>query len=124
MGSNIGAESNIGVHVAENSVSIIESLCSDNQLFNQLASTSNYDNLENDATNTDSTPASDTETEIANSDSYYCPTPLKKSCVSRVDLGNSVFVCQTTQLQQFIDQINQTSECYTENCTGKLVPLM
>lgn len=73
-------------------------------------------------TSTNSTPTNDTETETASSGSDYCPTPLKKACVSPVDLENSVFVCQTKQLQQFIDQVNRTSVCYTQNCTGKLVP--
>ena len=57
------------------------------------------------------------------SSSEYCPTPMKKQRLSTVDLGNSLFVCQTTQLQSFIDSINDTSLCYTPDCTGKLVPV-
>ena len=99
--------------VGEISVSIIESLCSDNQVFTQLADS---------VTSTDSILASGTETETVSSSSEYCPTPLKKAYVSPVDLGNSIFLCQMTQLQQFIDQINDITVCYTQHCIGKLVP--
>ena len=57
------------------------------------------------------------------SSSEYCPTPMKRQWLSTVDLGNSLFVYQTTQLQSFIDSINGTSLCYTPDCTGKLVPV-
>jgi len=57
------------------------------------------------------------------SSTEYCPTPMKKQRLSSVDLGNSLFVCQTTQLQSFIDNINDTCLCYTPDCTGKLVPV-
>ena len=57
------------------------------------------------------------------SSSEYCPTPLKKARFNSVSLGDGLFVCQTSQLQEFIDQINKTSSCYTPNCNGKLVPV-
>ena len=59
--------------------------------------------------------------------SEYLPTPVKKVCLSKnvspIELGNSVFLCQTTQLQAFIDQVNETTLCYSPQCTGKLVPV-
>ena len=59
--------------------------------------------------------------------SEYLPTPVKKVCLSKNvspnELGNSVFLCQTTQLQAFIDQVNETTLCYSPQCTGKLVPV-
>ena len=55
-------------------------------------------------------------------------TPMKKISyanqdVSAIELGNSVSLCQTTQLQELIDQVNATALCYTPQCTGKLVPI-
>ena len=32
-------------------------------------------------------------------------------------------MCQTTQLSEFLNRINSTSLCYTENCAGKLIPI-
>ena len=55
--------------------------------------------------------------------SEYCPTPLKKARFNPSSLGNSLFICQTSQVQSFIDQINETALCYTPHCTGKLVPI-
>ena len=57
------------------------------------------------------------------SSSEYCPTPMKVTQHSPVEIGNRVFVCQTTQLDAFIEQVNATSVCYTPNCVGKLVPI-
>ena len=70
------------------------------------------------------TDSSGSETESTE----YLPTPVKKiSCanqdVSPIELGNSIFLCQTTQLQELIDQVNTTALCYTPQCTGKLVPI-
>ena len=66
---------------------------------------------------------STSESEIVESSSEYLPTPLKKPRVSSIKLGNSVFLCQTTQLEAFIDEINATALCYTPMCNGKLVPV-
>ena len=96
---------------AETSVSVIDCLFLNNQQAND----------DNNMTSTESTSTSETDT--ASSSSDYCPTPLKKARISPVDLGNSIFLCQTAQLQQLIDQINETSVCYTPHCTGKLVPI-
>ena len=38
-------------------------------------------------------------------------------------MGNGLFMCETSQLQQFIDDINATSVCYTPECRGKLFPV-
>ena len=48
------------------------------------------DDDDDDMISSDSTDSSDID-----SCSEYYPTPLKKPCVSPVDLGNSVFLCQT-----------------------------
>ena len=66
------------------------------------------DDADYDVISSDSTDSSDID-----SSSEYYPTPLKKPRVSPVDLGN----------RQFIDQINETSVCYTSMCSGKLVPV-
>ena len=73
---------------------------------------------------TDST-LSTNETNSIDSSSEFSPTPLKMVCTAAgpIELGNSMFLCQTTQLQQFIDQINATTEYYTPECTGKLIPI-
>ena len=57
------------------------------------------------------------------SDSEFYPSPAKKLCVTPVNMGKSIFVCEIAQLQQLIDQVNLTSNCYTPRCTGKLVPV-
>lgn len=63
------------------------------------------------------------ECQSEESSSEYCPTPLKKARFHSVSLENSIFICQTSQIQSFIDQINETSMCYTPHWTGKLVPV-
>ena len=95
--------------IPEASVSVFDSVH-----FNNNSTDDDDDNV----ISSDSTDSSGID-----SSSEYCPTPLKKPCVSPVNLGNSVFLCQTAQLQQFIDQINETSVCYTSMCFGKLVPV-
>jgi len=80
---------------------------------------------ESSDTETDST-MSTSETDSVDSSSEFCPTPLKKTRVettSPIELGNSMFLCQTTQLQQFVNQINETALCYTPKCTGRLFPI-
>lgn len=61
----------------------------------------------------DDSNSSDSEGES----SEYLPTPVKKLCLSEdaspIELGNSLFLCQTTQLQAFIDYVNVTTLCYT-----------
>ena len=76
--------------------------------------------IEDDSNGYCSSSNSSTSTD---SSSEYCPTPMKRARVNPVDLGNKVFVCQTTQLDDFLNQINTTSLCYTPNCIGKLVPI-
>ena len=87
------------------------------------ASVSIFDSVHLNNTSTDDDSSDSTDNSEIDSSSEYCPTPLKKARVSPVDLGNSVFLCQTAQLQQFIDQINETSVYYTSMCSGKLVPV-
>ena len=77
----------------------------------------------NSAKENDSDDDSSTSTVSRDSSSEYCPTPMKRAKVNPIELGNRVFVCQTTQLDEFLNQINATSLCYTPNCVGKLVPI-
>ena len=67
---------------AETSVSIIDCLILNNQQQN-----------DNNMTSTESKSTSETDT--ASSSSDYCPTPLKKVCITPVDLANSISLCQT-----------------------------
>ena len=78
----------------------------------------------NSAKENDSDDDSSTSTVSRDSSSEYCPTPMKRAKVNPIELGNRVFVCQTTQLDEFLNQINATSLCYTPNCVGKLVSSM
>ena len=48
----------------------------------------------------------------SSSEAEYLPTPIKKSCLSAIDMKNSLFICEMSQLQQFIDDINATFLCY------------
>ena len=57
------------------------------------------------------------------SDSEFYPSPAKKLRTTPVSIAKSLFICETSQLQQFIDQMNTTSICHTPRCTGKLVPV-
>ena len=41
--------------------------------------------------------------QVGESSSEYCPTPLKKARFNPISLGNSLFICQTSQVQSFID---------------------
>ena len=66
---------------------------------------------------------SDNESVPIDTGSEYFPTPVKQLSVRPVDLGNKLFVCQTSQFQSFIDQMNATSVCATPHCDGKLVPV-
>ena len=61
-----------------------------------------------------STPCSDLES------SFYVPErTLRPAC----DLGKKVFLCDTAQIQDFIDKINSVTKCTdTPACPGKLVP--
>ena len=65
--------------------------------------------------------SSSTISEVSSSE--YCPTPMKRAKVNPVELGNRIFICQTTQLNEFLNQVNTTSLCYTPNCAGKLIPI-
>ena len=71
-----------------------------------------------------------TDTASEAESSEYFPTPIKKLHTSQdvsytegIELGNRIFLCQTTQLQAFIDIINTTALCHTSQCTGKLMPI-
>ena len=57
------------------------------------------------------------------SDSDFYPSPAKKLCAVPISMGKTIFVCDIVHLQQLIDRVNLTSNCYTPRCTGKLVPV-
>ena len=57
------------------------------------------------------------------SDSEFYPSPAKRMRVTPVSMARGLFICETSQLQQFIDEINMTTICHTPRCTGKLVPV-
>ena len=68
----------------------------------------------------------DTTTLTANStncesDSEFLPTPVKRQCKGPFVMPKNLFICETVQLQEFIEQVNSTSICHTPRCTGKLV---
>ena len=71
--------------------------------------------LSGDTHTIDNTTSSASEAES----SEYFPIPIKKLHASQdviyesIELGNRVFLCQTTQLQAFIDEINSTALCHT-----------
>lgn len=86
----------------------------------------NLDNRSYSDTSTDSLFESDDTVSVSSnseSDSEFYPSPAKKLRVQPVSMTKSIFVCETTQLQQLIDQVNVTSNCCTPRCTGKLVPV-
>ena len=56
----------------------------------------------------------------SSSASEYLPTLVERSRVSAIDIRNGVFMCETSQLQQFIDLIN--ANC-SPQCKGKLFPI-
>ena len=60
------------------------------------------------------------------SGSEYLPTPEKRQRLTEVepnDLGMHLFVCLTSQVTSFIDQMNQNMVCRTPECSGTFVPV-
>ena len=60
------------------------------------------------------------------SSSDYLPTPEKRlrlAQVESVNLGMGMFVCLTSQVASFIDQMNQNMACRTQGCNGTFVPI-
>ena len=88
-------------HIQSSSISVVNSLLDEN----------NSDSRDSDTSYTDS------EYQAGESSSEYCLTPLKKARHNPISLGNSLFICQTSQVQSFIDQINETALCHTPHCT-------
>ena len=43
--------------------------------------------------------------------------------VEPIDLGMHLFVCLTSQVTSFIDQMNQNMVCRTPECSGTFVPV-
>ena len=59
------------------------------------------------------------------SSSSYLPTPIKKQRIAEVEpvnQGMRVFVCLTSQVAAFIEQLNQNMQCQTIGCYGVYVP--
>ena len=44
--------------------------------------------------------------------------------VAKVDTERRLFVCETTQLTDFVDNINETSRCSTPDCNGTYLMLL
>ena len=60
------------------------------------------------------------------SGSEYLPTPEKRQRLTEVepiDLGMHLFVCLTSQVTAFIDQMNHNMVCRTPGCSGTFVPV-
>ena len=60
------------------------------------------------------------------SSSSYLPIPVKKqqiALVEPVNLGMNMFVCLTSQVAAFIEQLNQNMQCRTIGCNGMYVPI-
>ena len=64
------------------------------------------------------------------SDSEYFPTPEKRHCVAIMQqpveaaaLGRGMFVCLSSQISAFLDQVNANMACRTPGCSGVYVPV-
>ena len=68
---------------------------------------------------------STTEDEISQDDSTgseYLPTDedtAKVESVVMCNLERRLFVCESTQIMDLVNQVNQTSKCSTKGCNGK-----
>jgi len=113
-------EWNIGNDIQESSTSIVDSCLLKTGIDDQC---DDADVTYLDSFSSDEPYSSSDECSLRESSSEYCPTPLRKARYHSIVLGNSLFVCQTSRLQEFIGQVNNTSMCYTLNCTRKLVPV-
>lgn len=53
--------------------------------------------------------------------SEYEPSPVKKGqrTSTAVMFERQLFVCESTQLASFLESINKTSRCSTDDCNGK-----
>ena len=72
------------------------------------------------------TVVSEDEYVSPSSTSDYLPTPEKRlrlTQVESVNLGIGMFVCLTSQVASFIDQMNQNMVCRTPGCNGIFVPI-
>ena len=73
-----------------------------------------------------STVVSEDEYVSPSSSSDYLPTPEKRLRLSRVESVNlemGMFVCLTSQVASFIDQMNENMACRTPGCNGTFVPI-
>ena len=73
-----------------------------------------------------STVVSEDEYVSPSSSSDYLPTPEKQlhlAQVESVNLGMGMFVCLTSQVASFIDQMNVNMACRTPGCNGTFVPI-
>ena len=73
------------------------------------------------------TPEMDSELDLDQSftehpsDGDYAQSPVKRPKRALMPLGNKVFIAQSSMFDDFIKQINRTSQCKTKGCCGKLV---
>ena len=78
--------------------------------------------------------SSDSQEEVKTDDSEYIPTdeehqwqslPVddhdhdEPKTVKGEEMERRLFVSESTQLMDFVQQINKTSKCFTPNCNGK-----
>lgn len=67
-------------------------------------------------------PSSSSDVDTDKSDPDFKPDDepkLQDSCVVSVDVEPRLFVCESSQIVDFVEQINKTSKCATSNCEGK-----
>ena len=64
------------------------------------------------------------------SESEYYPTPEKRRRVAimqqpveAASLGRVMFVCLSSQVSAFLDQVNANMACRTQGCSGVYVPV-
>ena len=76
----------------------------------------------------DSSYASDSTADVTDNEKedkydkeFVFDTPIRRS--TEFCFGNGPFLCQKSQLEHLIDQVNNTSHCNTENCNGQLKPV-
>ena len=55
------------------------------------------------------------------SDGDYAQSPVKWPKRALMPRGNKVFIAQSSMFDDFIKQINRTSQCKTKDCCGKLM---
>ena len=68
---------------------------------------------------------SESDVSVSDTDSDYVPTPERPVAikVSRTDLPNEVTIMEVSQLEKFVESINEVRRCVTPHCVGDLIPV-